>query len=379
MWKKLTLIAALVSLAALLVLPSATTVAKPPPKTVPGGPGLIAMDIYWDGYIALINPDGTGAVSVALEDGLSSFRPAWSPRFSDGTVKLAYPGYHFTTQTGHLNVLNVFDNVGVVGATPQLSLRGPTRVLDGIHTTYNLDWSPAEPEVVNGIWTGRDKVRVAYDVYYSRQSEVIYIWDLIYDTRDQSFSVDPASPLPAVLDPGSGAYAFGARYMSPQFSPDGQWLALYREDGLPDGTWHYSIWLAKADGLEDPRVLIDAGPGVESCDPAWSPLWSEAGGYQLAFVRGSYQRSKGLRLLVGDLYVVPLSNNMDVGPIRRLTQSDTIREQCPTWSPDGTQIAFWAPYALGKVVDLTSGTAVEYNLGAGYRPDWSPMNLPRLP
>jgi hypothetical protein len=316
--------------------------------------------------ITIMNPDGTGRTPVGIGSG-GWCTPAWSPTFSDGTVKLAYPGYNSTSHTMYLNVVNVFEDVGTA---PYLSLGTPTPV-EGL-TEYRalvtaLDWSPiAEQEKsADGSWTGRDRVRVAYSFSSTVGPAATHVVDLIYDSITDTFTVaetmyDPVTGhfSPLVLDPSPGLYGLGAIYWVPRFSPDGTLLVLSRSDTLPDGTYQASIWVATADGLQAwPVSNIPAGAGMA----AWSP-----NGRQLAFA-WNY-----------DLYVADLDSSMTFATsIKRVTKASNTsnREEFPTWSLDGKQIAYSRGGPVGKV-DLATGA--QYDLGRGDDPDWSPMVLPRL-
>lgn len=355
MWKKLTCTVMLFCLAAA----GAVQLGAKPPKgePPPSGPGLIALQ---DGRtIVLINPDGTGATPVAVGDYIGSGL-AWSPMFFDGTVKLAYATHDWTNQTASLNVVNVFD--GVDTPAPSLNIGDPAPV-QGLapRSVNNLDWSSAEPGV-----NGTQRVRVAYAAYTgeSDTAYVIHIVDLIYNPQNIAghFSVDTdKSPNPAVVRPGDGAY-----YWVPRFSPNGNWLALARYDRQEDGSWHGSIELADADG-SGPTWLIDGQY------PAWSPDSS-----QLAFVR------------TPDIYVATLVIGGDGKPtvdsIRQLTQTKNPNDFKirPTWSPespDGTQIAYQMFGAKsGLIGKVLVDTGIQYNkMAKGWHPDWSPMDLPKLP
>lgn len=97
---------------------------------------------------------------------------------------------------------------------------------------------------------------------------------------------------------------------APTWSPDGTRIAFTRADGL------YAV---NADGSGETRLA--AGYFVE---PAWSP-----GGAAIAFTRPSAKTG------AGELYTVPAAG----GAVRRLT-STKAAEIHPTWSPDGSQIAY---------------------------------------
>ncbi|MEO8448928.1 MAG: peptidase S41, partial [Gemmatimonadota bacterium] len=77
----------------------------------------------------------------------------------------------------------------------------------------------------------------------------------------------------------------------------------------------------------------------------------------------------------GEIFTVPA----EFGPVVNLTQSSGVAERLPSWSPDGTQIAYWSDrsgeYEL--TVRPADGSGAErkltsYGPGYRYRPYWSP-------
>jgi TolB protein len=102
---------------------------------------------------------------------------------------------------------------------------------------------------------------------------------------------------------------------SPSWSPDGEHVAFVsvRDD-------RRELYVARADGTDIRRLTDD--PGSES-GPEWSP-----DGATIAFARESGSHV--------DLFVVPAAG----GATRRLTTTDDVDELFPTFSPDGTLIAF---------------------------------------
>lgn len=149
----------------------------------------------------------------------------------------------------------------------------------------------------------------------------------------------------------------------------------YKNDGiglLPDSRSH--LWLIDATGSESPRRLTDATE--DDANPAWSP-----NGRWIAFNRT--RPAQGGTAPFMDIWLL----NVDTGEEHNLTNG---RGPCfcPTWSPDGSQLAFvghtepndiwwgknfgvWAiPRSGGEPRELTPGfeyTAARVILGNPWR------------
>jgi TolB protein len=141
----------------------------------------------------------------------------------------------------------------------------------------------------------------------------------------------------------------------PSWSPDGKHIAYRseRDDGTPE------IWIMDADGTSQRRL-------TEGLSPAWSPDGSRIAYSSLGTILcppGHGLRCSGLSIM-----------NADGSGRHRLPHTDG--GEYPSWSPDGTRIAFnsnltgdhvmYIAQADGsKVVDLSS-------VGEGWQVDWSP-------
>lgn len=164
----------------------------------------------------------------------------------------------------------------------------------------------------------------------------------------------------AVVNPdGSGRRRLttdGRGYFHPDISPDGQRIVFAR---LDVNGWGIHVMNADA---SDVRLLIErAFAGV----PAWSP-----DGSQIAF----RSENPGPFGATGRIFIM----NADGTGLRQLSPDDPDPNQFfyyddgPTWSPDGSKIAFTRTGALTVInVDGTGMTTVPAPLGAG-EPDWSP-------
>ena len=175
---------------------------------------------------------------------------------------------------------------------------------------------------------------------------------IIYTTEEFGF------PEIAIVHPdGSGRQRLTTdqfAYAAPVISPDGRRIAFA---SAGDGTW--AIYLMNADGSGRSKLV-----GQSNLDgaPAWSP-----DGHSIAFRR----ENEGPYGPFGRIFLV----NVDGTGLRQLTPDspDYTFDEGPTWSPDGTKIAFTRNGVLHVINADGSGfmalpTAREL---AGY-PAWSP-------
>jgi Tol biopolymer transport system component len=120
-----------------------------------------------------------------------------------------------------------------------------------------------------------------------------------------------------------------------RWSPDGSKIAFIK---IPDTATPFtvgSLWVMDVDG-SNPRKLADADAGHGFAE-AWSP-----DGKRIAFVMranpGEANADQNAAALQSNISVV----EVDSGVVTALTHFPSARVEAPTWSPDGTLVAFTA-------------------------------------
>ncbi len=123
-----------------------------------------------------------------------------------------------------------------------------------------------------------------------------------------------------------------AVYYQPKWSPDGQWIAFYRMafstetlrfgTVVPKAAQDIDVYLVNASGGE-PRFLAHTESDKHPGWPSWSP-----DGTELAFVKPKGRKGS-------DIYIV----SVGTGEVRPLT-TDGKENTAPYWWPDGKSIAY---------------------------------------
>jgi Tol biopolymer transport system component len=122
--------------------------------------------------------------------------------------------------------------------------------------------------------------------------------------------------------------AAGQSSFRPTWSPDGEQIAFLRSDAVfvSSPIRYGDLFVVNVDGSEETRVTR----GKLVSGPAWSP-----DGRLIAMAVGT--RGKDVPLVSNtDIYVVDVAGRAP----KRLTDTPSVFESAPAWSPDGSQIAF---------------------------------------
>ena len=137
------------------------------------------------------------------------------------------------------------------------------------------------------------------------------------------------------------------------FSPDGDNQIVVRGEGQLD------LWWANLVSGQELRVTSTGKPEY---DPAWSPVDN-----RIVYVSEETGN--------GDIYML----NLDGSAVERLTENLEDFDKHPTWSPDGTRVAFWSDMGFSNnrqiwVVDLATGKVT--SLSDNPFNDWDPVWVP---
>ncbi len=173
------------------------------------------------------------------------------------------------------------------------------QVTDGTQYERYPSWSP----------DGR------YMVYHSNQRGSYDLY--IYDTENE----ETQSLTPSV---GSQAY----NEAMPQWSPDGELIAYHSNE-----TGTYNLYLTDSEGSFSAQVSFNNRDTGNAIRLSWSP-----DGKRVVYASENFMG--GMNLWIADLAEVLSAHPSDPLPGTPLTDSEFENDWFPTWSPDGEQIMF---------------------------------------
>jgi TolB protein len=146
----------------------------------------------------------------------------------------------------------------------------------------------------------------------------------------------------------------------PAWSPVGDRIAYRRID---PATGRGEIWTMNADGSDKKNLTADLPAGESAGTPSWSPF-----GQRIAYAT--------IRSGFAGYTTAIWTMSADGTDKRLITSSLNGGDRSPTWSPDGSQLAFIRGYADDTditLVNATGGSTTRLTLpGRQESPSWSP-------
>jgi Tol biopolymer transport system component len=280
--------------------------------TFPGGNGKIAFSSFRDGKPELYSMNPDGTgVTRLTNNDMYEQEPKWSP---DGT-KIAFG-------TGSL------EDVWVMNADGSNPVK--------LTSSSTNDWSPA--------WSP-DGTKIAFASCCPEATGIF------------TMNADGTERTRVVTDNAIEGFL--------SWSPDGTKIAYTSNDDVSDAP--YQIHLADVAAGTEQQITVDAGHAFM---PNWSP-----DGTKIAFSWDFYQPEDGGFCGCEDIAVM----NADGSGATRLTQthppSSLAAEYWPTWSPDGTKIAFSGP---GPIMVMNADGSGQTPISSGpfdSQPDWQTIPL----
>jgi Tol biopolymer transport system component len=288
----------------------------------PGANGRIAFlhssSEFWEAQLYLMNPDGSDQTRIS--NGGYHYDPAWS---ADGS-KLAFAWADNSNSDIWVARADYTDRRQITSGTPY---------------DNSPAWSP------DGRW-------LAFDRYESAAP-----------SETDVYVVGAAGGTPINLTEHAG------RDEQPSWSSDGSRIA-FKSDRSPEG-----VYIMNIDGSNQ-HVVAQAG-----FSPDWSP-----NGTRIVYAAVTYEPPAGPAPATGPppppqprdhLWLV----NPDGSNRHQLTFSPGTQSE-PSWSPDGTKIAYHGLVVDRNevfVLDVASGSKTQLTHEGNYSPTWQPLVPPPPP
>ncbi len=282
----------------------------------------------------------TSATPLQLTSTGDKHSPVWSPT---GT-RIAYVTYREPSGEAALGMIERNDQ-------GQWTDRGVFAYLTNDYLIYGkIAWSP-------------DGTRIAYAA--DNQGDVaLYYLDLTNCTLVNNYPTQCTSV--AITQ-----FSYGINDHNPSWSPDGTRIVFQTNR---DGCCHTHLYTIRPDGTNLTRISYAGYTGGElpgSTESLLEPEWSPDG-TQLTVIWYGRLAPGDTEGRLGDIATI----NVDGTNLTRLTDTPE-QESSPTWSPDGSQIAFarglWSSAQLYRINVSTLQTTLQ---GAGRNPKWRRQPTP---
>jgi Tol biopolymer transport system component len=201
----------------------------------------------------------------------------------------------------------------------------------------------------------------AFAAYPGANGKIAYERDDGTDSEIYVMNADGTGQTNIINDPAPPGHADDR---DPAWSPDGTKIAFSRVGQAPQGEGHPNIYVMNADGTGRVNLTPGAnisGQGNTGIEPTWSP-----DGTAIA-----YNHS-------GQIWIMDAATGANKGTM--IPSPPGGLEFAPAWSPDGSKIAFmrntdiWVRSFSGGTLTNLTNTPSPPSSGAERTPDWSANN-----
>jgi len=279
-----------------------------------------------------------GAVMIAVEVGGSLQNPAWSPDGESLVCTQFLGGYN--VEPADLLIVSLAQKTFqrlVSDGSANVNLPGSTWNGDTDQIVFSSSRDPHDEIfaiTADGAPGSETRITdraawVAYEPSFSPDGQSVVFESHVLDVEDNGvimrYRIDGTEDYIALT-------AAEDDCRQPNWSPQGDWILYQR---YANGRWN--LWVVHPDGTGARPVTTGS---YDKTDASFSP----DGGWLV------YSSNEG-DLEFANLYIIPVDGGMP----ERVTQYDNGYDGAPSWSPDGTRIAF---ESYPGDPDETSGTTL---------------------